>query len=616
MSTIAGVLHLDGRPVDGALVEALNRHSRASRPVRSATLLRGNAGFAVTYRGDREKGAVASSGDGSCSAVFDGIIDNREELLRELAVADAEMPDAELLLRCYEAWDAGCAGRIIGDYGFAVWDGRRGQLLVARDALGVRPLYYTRHGSTLLFATQIHQLFADDATSGDVDPEYFGDYLVSGLGVREATPYRDVQRLRPAHMLIAGGGEVRVERYWDIDPGRQIVYDRREEYVERFGELLRAGIRTYLRDSGVVWSDLSGGFDSTSIVSLAQEMFRAGEAHGPRFATVTQFYPEATRSDERKWAQTVVDKYGFDARWLDGDEHHPFLDFAEGGGWWDEPSAQIVFYANFRRYVEMLTEAGVDALLTGVGAESVITDSLPLPLHLADRLRRLELRPLWRELHTWGAARGVPLSNMFLWSCLKPLLRPTRMEFMPPYSYGVPPWVNPDFAKRYDLLQRARYAWGEKRFRSPAAQWQYEKIIRITSFFLRGTLDKACHIRYPFLYRPLVEFLTSVPLEVKVAPKRTKPLLLDAVTGIIPDALRTQRTHSTTGHAAYLSFVRRWPELEELLRDPMLSRLGYVDKGRLLEACKTAKYGFSPNLHMLISTLAAEVWLRASRVSA
>jgi asparagine synthase (glutamine-hydrolysing) len=616
VSTIAGVLHLDSRTADGALVEEMNRRALAARPVRSATLVRGSFGFAVTCRADCDASVVASSGDGSRSAVFDGIIDNREEILRELDIADADISDPELLLRCHEAWGADCARRIIGDFGFAIWDGGRQQLLVVRDALGVRPLYYTRHGSTLLFATQIHQLFADDATSGDVDPEYFGDYLVSGLGVREATPYRDVKRLRPAHMLIAGGGEVFVERYWDIDPSRRVVYDRGEEYVERFGELLRAGVRTYLRDSGVVWSDLSGGFDSASIVSLAQEMFSAGEVRAPGFATITQFYSEAKLSDERRWAQTVINKYGFEAHFLDGDEYHPFKDFAEGGRWWDEPSAQIVFYAMFRRYVELLTAAGVDALLTGVGAESVITDSLPLPLHLADRLRRLELRPLWRELHEWQAARGVPLTNMFLWSCLKPLLMPTRMEFMPPYSYGVPPWVNPEFAKRYDLQQRARYVWGEKRFKSPAEQWQYEKIIRITSFFLRGTLDKACRIRYPFMYRPLVEFLTSVPHEAKVAPKRVKPLLLNAMIGILPDDLRNRRTTSTTGHAAYLSFVRSWPQLEELLRDPILSRLGYVDQDRLMEACKVAKYGYSANLHMLISTLAAEVWLRSSRAAA
>ena len=558
---------------------------------------------------------MASSGDGSCSAAFDGIIDNREELLRELDIADAGISDAELLLRCHQAWGADCARRIVGDFGFAIWDGRRQELLVVRDPLGVRPLYYTRRGSTLLFATQIHQLFAHDATSGEIDPEYFGDYLVSGLGVRAATPYRDIKRLRPAHMLIAVGGDVRIERYWDIDPDRSIVYDRPEEYVERFREQLSAAIRTYLRDSGIVWSDLSGGFDSTSIVSLAQEMFRAGEVSLTGFATVTQFYPEAKLSDERRWAQAVIDKYGFEAHFLDGDRHHPFTDFLEGGRWWDEPSAQIAFHALLREYVGLFSAAGVDALLTGIGAESVITDSLPLPLHLADHLRRLELRSLWRELHEWSAARGVPLSNMFLWSCLKPLLMPTRMEFMPPYSYRVAPWVNRDFAKRYDLPQRAHYVWGEKRFKSPVAQWQYEKIIRITSFFLRGTVDKSVRIRYPFMYRPLVEFLTSVPHSAKIAPKRTKPLLLNAMTGIMPDDVRTKRTHSTTGHAVYLSFVRSWPQLEELVRDPILCRLGYVDRGRLVEACKTAKYGYSDNLHMLISTLSAESWLRSSRAA-
>ena len=72
--------------------------------------------------------------------------------------------------------------------------------------------------------------------------------------------------------------------------------------------------------------------------------------------------------------QTVIDKYGFEAHFLDGDRYHPFKDFAEGGRWWDEPSAQIVFYAMFREYVELFSRAGVEALLCGVGAESVVTD--------------------------------------------------------------------------------------------------------------------------------------------------------------------------------------------------------------------------------------------------
>ena len=226
------------------------------------------------------------------------------------------------------------------------------------------------------------------------------------------------------------------------------------------------------------------------------------------------------------------------------------------------------------------------------------------------------MRPLWRELHEWQAVRGVPLSNLFFWSCLKPLLMPTRMEFCLHTPYVVPPWVTPEFAKRYDLRRRDRYVWMARRFRSPADQWQYEKVGRITSFFIRGNLDKASRIRYPFLYRPLVEFLTSVPLGAKLSPTRGKPLLLDAMTGILPDELRARQNHSTTGHAVYLSFVRSWPQLEELVRDPLLCQLGYVDHDALVEACKVAKYGFSENLHMLISTLSAEAWLRSSRAAA
>ena len=191
MSTIAGVLHLDGSAADPALIEEMSRRALSAKPLRSSTVVRGPIGFAVTAATDRGRDGerIASSADGSRWAILDGVIDNREELFRDLHLAHGGIPDAELLLRCYEAWEAGCIRRIIGDFGFAIWDAGQNRLLCARDALGVRPLYYARHGTKLLFATQIEQLFADDETNGDIDPEFFADYLVSGLAVREPTPY-------------------------------------------------------------------------------------------------------------------------------------------------------------------------------------------------------------------------------------------------------------------------------------------------------------------------------------------------------------------------------------------------------------------------------------------
>ena len=120
--------------------------------------------------------------------------------------------------------------------------------------------------------------------------------------------------------------------------------------------------------------------------------------------------------------------------------------------------------------------------------------------------------------------------------------------------------------------------------RGAADQWHVERIGWITGFLLRGYLEKACDIRYPFLHRPLVELALAAPWSLKAVPGEPKAILRRAMKGILPERVRCRTQNASTGHAAYNGLRKEWPVLEQVAASSMLVELGVVDRERLRNA--------------------------------
>ncbi len=259
----------------------------------------------------------------------------------------------------------------------------------------------------------------------------------------------------------------------------------------------------------------------------------------------------------------------------------------------------------------MLAQAGSKVLLTGVCAEMVLLVEDPEPIHLADLLRTLQLRKLAGELTAWQKSMQVPLLNLLIHCCLKPLLNPTLRVYMPSRSNFVPSWITPSFAKRYELVKRRNLGFMPVKFASPADQWQYELIKRIPAFLTRGYLEKACDIRFPFLYQPLIEFSMTSPWERKIRPGIDKYLLRRAMLGILPEKIRRRAGKRGPGHSVYLSLAKHWTEIESLLKSPYLSELGIVNQKEFYRVTELARHGHAIHLVMVMWTLSLELWLRS-----
>ena len=537
--------------------------------------------------------------------MLDGRIDNRGELIGELSRRgiDAGSNDGELILAAYRAWGDACPAKLIGDFAFGLWDSKAGRLLCARDPLGVRPLYVLVRDDLVCFATQLRQLRVVCAQTSTVDMEYVADRLALGVDrpYSGRTPFRGLSRLEPGHRLIAEHGRVRVERYWAWrERGGDFGLDH-GEYADRFVETFSDAVACRMSGVDAVWADLSGGLDSSSIASLA-----ARQRSRPRLSTVSVVFDESRVSDEREWAEKVAQTIDVESHEIDGDADHPFSSLSEAVEHWEEPHGAAAFFGVHERYARLMG-SGVAVLLSGIGAEAVVLSKQQEPVHLADLLCRGRLRELWRELDRWQRALKIPLSNLAWRYALRPLMG-RRV------SYGWTPgghdWIAGTFARTWGLRDRARSGNMPRTGRGIADQWHVEQIGWITGFLLRGYLEKACDIRYPFLHRPLVELALAMPWSLKAVPGEPKAVLRRAMKGILPERVRCRTQNASTGHAVYNGLRKEWPVLEKLVDSSVLVELGAVDRERLRTALHLARQGHAPDLGGLLSTLTLDAWLQ------
>ncbi|HEY7419728.1 MAG TPA: asparagine synthase-related protein, partial [Ktedonobacteraceae bacterium] len=211
--------------------------------------------------------------------VADVRLDYRSDLFLRLGVAPtrrASWSDLQLLQAAYLRWGETCVKYLEGDYAFVVWDQQRQWLFGARSAVGLRPFVYHVSPHRFLCASEPAQLLEDPAVSRELDPVWISFWLVRGRGHWEGSPYRDIQTLPPGHLLTvdAQGAVIRPFSYLaeSMSPRPRAI--RQEEYTEQFRALLTDAVRERLHDQGqhLPLFDLSGGLDSSSLVSLAASL--------------------------------------------------------------------------------------------------------------------------------------------------------------------------------------------------------------------------------------------------------------------------------------------------------------------------------------------------------
>ena len=329
------------------------------------------------------------------------------------------------MLIAYLLWGTQCAAHLLGDFSFAIWDRRTDSLVVARDALGVRSLFYITNERQFTFASFISQLLEDPSVPQNIDEEYFADYFVRGACQNELTPFKVVRRLLPGWLIQVQGTSVSLLQYWKPDRTQKINFCSDPEFETRFRSLFRASVADRLRSPGPVAAELSGGLDSSSIVCMAQEIYRSGELPGNSFKAYTDTF-DGFAFDERHLSRLVREKYQFCYEEIPLNDFGWFKDCDRNVPCWDEPNHGILIYSDLYERGRHLKRDRIEVLLSGIGGDQVFRGTC-FPRYLSDSLKRLAVKKLFADLSAWQRTIGWSTSKLFLEACLKPLIWPNSL---------------------------------------------------------------------------------------------------------------------------------------------------------------------------------------------
>jgi asparagine synthase (glutamine-hydrolysing) len=246
-----------------------------------------------------------SNEEGSIWATYNGEIYNYQALRAELVQNGHQFrseSDTEVLVHLYEEMGERCVERLSGMFAFAIWDEPAQKLVLARDRLGQKPLFYTQDGPEFRFASEVKALLAVDRRPREMDEEALHHYLTLRFIPAPHTMLRHIKKLPPAHLLVYQDGNVRTSRYWTLSFADKLALDD-EQYLEGLRERLEATIRSHLVSDVPVGALLSGGMDSSMVVAMM-----AGELE-PGFPTFA-IGVEAQDFNELPYARLVAERYG------------------------------------------------------------------------------------------------------------------------------------------------------------------------------------------------------------------------------------------------------------------------------------------------------------------
>jgi asparagine synthase (glutamine-hydrolysing) len=492
--------------------------------------------------------------DGTIGAVLNGEIYNFAALREQLLANGHRLSshgDTEVIAHLAESLDAVALARTLdGMFAFAVWDARRERLVLGRDRVGKKPLYYWSGAGTLVFASEIKGVLAHPAVPCELDERALSAYLTFGYVPSPDTFFAGVRSVPPAHVLtLAPGGEPRLERYWRLEvPGVEWRGDGHlalgfDDAAREVRALLERSVERRLIADVPLGAFLSGGIDSSAIVALM-----AG-AMGQPVKTFTIGFEDREGFDERQFARSVATRFGT--------EHHEevvhpeAVELVERLVWHhDQPfgdSSAVPTYL-----LSEVTRREVTVALSGDGGDELFGGYERFAAGLV--VDRLRLVPPPIRHAAEHALDGLP--SRALGGRVGSVQRlASALELGMPWSYLS--WISyvPEASRR--RLLRARDDWGQRDYErlwretDGAAELDRLLALNIRTYLLDDLLVKVdrmsmahgLEVRSPFLDVELLQFATRLAPGLKVRGLSLKRVLKRAVGGLVPDEILARPKH-------------------------------------------------------------------------
>jgi asparagine synthase (glutamine-hydrolysing) len=564
-----------------------------------------------------------ASGDDSLRLVYNGEVYNHPSLSAEFQATGIRYNthcDTETVLHAFERYGSRCVDRLRGMFAFAIWNRHRRELFLARDRLGVKPLYYalTSDGS-LYFASEIKSLLAAGAIAPKLNLDALPDYLANHAPSAQHTLFEGIKRLLPGHTLRWRDGRVEIESYWDlnVEPHEEATTND-QDLVAEYRERLRESVRLRLMADVPLGSFLSGGIDSAAITGLMSELVGTG------VKTFSVAFAEL-EANELEYARLVAERFKTD--------HHEvvvtadeFFDAIPRLVWHeDEPMAHPSSVP--LNFVSRLAADHVKVVLTGEGSDETLAGygryrTTLLNLGIGKEWER------WGGRHLRRPARGMIDALPRGWR--------TRRRLARTFLY-LPADLTSLYFDNFAVFSRARQSTllsGSVRERIgdldpysalqrymnvyPTASLLNHLLYADTKTYLHELLMKqdqmsmaaSIESRVPFLDHPLMEFAARMPERMKLRGGTTKYILRAAMKGFLPDQILSRsKMGFPVPVGSWFRNQYRAVATEYVLGARALER-GLFDPRALRSLVEEHQHGYENHWERLWSLVNLEIWQR------
>jgi asparagine synthase (glutamine-hydrolysing) len=517
---------------------------------------------------------------------WDGRLDNRDQLVSQLPSATLSGADDLSIVRAaYERWGVGCFPKLLGDWAMAISDRKDHSLLLAKDFIGARLLFYTIGRGCVAWSTLLDALVSFAGRSFDLQGEFIAG-LLAFFPATHLTPYAGIHSVPPACFVRITHGRQCTTRYWDFDPAKQLRYRTDADFEEHFRVAFRESIRRRLRADAPVLAELSGGIDSSAIVCVADSILRDGLAEAPRLDTVSYYDDSEPDWDERPYFTQVESLRG-------------------RTGWHINVAIEST---------NACSDPDSRVLLSGTGGDEV-TGGIPDPApELADLLVRACFGTFARQARAWALNRKRPWVHL-LWDAVRAYLLPACFEV--PERLRPAPWLDPAFRTNYSHALRGY----PRRLGLLLPLPSFQENMSTLEMLRRqlGASSSAQQVsrerRYPFLDRDLLEFLFAIPREQVLRPGHRRSLMRRALKGIVPDEILNRRRKAFVSRRPIVEIAKHWAGLAETARSMHCLSLGIIDERSFREEVLRAGNGQSTHAVTLLRLFSVEAWLKQMMAS-
>jgi asparagine synthase (glutamine-hydrolysing) len=560
-----------------------------------------------------------SNEDGTIWIVFNGEIYNYRELrtfLLSRGHVFKTQTDTEVIVHLYEELGPACLEKLRGMFAFALWDEKKKTLLLARDRVGIKPLYYSLTDKAIVFASEIKAILADPAISRELAPGIIDRFLSFLYVPGEETLLKGICKLAPGHYLLLKDGQAKVRQYWDLQFSKPSESPSLRAAGDEVSNLLAEAVELHMIADVPVGVLLSGGVDSTAVLSCA------AERTDKEISTFTVGFADSGFADERPYARLAAESYR--------SRHHDmtitaddFADFLPRYVWhMEEPICEPPAIALY--YVSKLARNHVKVLLSGEGGDEAFAGY--------NNYRSI----IWLERfkHIWPALNGTAswgLGHLNSWvnsarvAKYVPLMNATFPNYYysrtsTPYRYsgnGIGELYSTDFVKSIDkeyTIEPVRRLFAKVRNQGVLDQMLYidtktwlpdDLLVKADKMTMANSLE----LRVPLLDHRLLEFAASLPEHYKLKGTTLKYIWKKALSQRVPEKILKRKKAGFPVPYEFWLRTKLKDQVRDILTDRKTRQRGYFQKGaveRLIDAnCQSGAYSKE-----VFSLVALELWHR------